>query len=159
MKVAINVVGNYHIAQEIAQNTFMEYYLKMETIEEHLIKAWLMTVAKNSAIDYVRKAFHRYETDSIEASDNTEYFVSYDSEADAIINRIVRQELIYQLLDNLKLVNNGWYEVIMVISIENKSYEEASVELGITTQVIGARLYRARGWIKENYGSKYVISK
>ncbi len=48
-----------------------------------------------------------------------------------------------------------WYYVIMDICILQMSYEEAAKHLNIEVQVLRARLYRARRYIRKKYGEEY----
>lgn len=56
---------------------------------------------------------------------------------------------------NHKYIVVEWYYVIMDICILQMSYEEAAKHLNIEVQVLRARLYRARRYIRKKYGEEY----
>jgi RNA polymerase sigma factor (sigma-70 family) len=157
MKVATDKLHDYHTAQEICQQTFLEYYLHIDNVEERLIKPWLILVAKNAAIDYFRKASNKYEykSDNIELESNSMYEIISDYGVERIVDKIVQKDFIFKIMEELKEVNKNWYEVILSISILNKSQEETAKDLGISLSILRARLYRAREWIRKNYGEEY----
>jgi RNA polymerase sigma factor, sigma-70 family len=160
MKVAANRLRCYDAAQEICQITFMEYYIKMETIEEEFIKPWLMLVARNTTIDYLRKRNVRLlRQEGIEAAEVIDYEVVYDHSAERIVRKIMSTELVYSILYELKALNPIWYELIVNIGILDRQQVIVAREMNITLSVLRARLYRARCWLRERFGDDYELCK
>lgn len=60
-----------------------------------------------------------------------------------------------RILEELYDKKKEWYYVIMDICILQMSYEEAAKHLNIEVQVLRARLYRARRYIRKKYGEEY----
>ena len=75
-------------------------------------------------------------------SDNTE----------RVITRLSHNMLTERILEELYDKKKEWYYVIMDICILQMSYEEAAKHLNIEVQVLRARLYRARRYIRKKYG-------
>ncbi|HIT88935.1 MAG TPA: sigma-70 family RNA polymerase sigma factor [Candidatus Merdenecus merdavium] len=155
MKVALDRLHDYHIAQEICQQTFLEYYVHIDRLEERLIKPWLILVTKNATVDYLRKASNRLEfgRKDVELEVTTQVISDYGVER--VVDKIIQKELIFKIMDELRIVNENWYEVIMEVTILSKPQEEVAKKLGISIKVLRARLYRAKGWIKKEYGNEY----
>lgn len=63
---------------------------------------------------------------------------------------------ICQLLEDLKEVNELWYEVIYYIFILKMGYDETAKLLDISPATLRARLYRAKNYIREKYGGEYL---
>jgi len=155
MKLAVDRIHDYDAAQEICQISFMEYYIQMNNIREEFIKPWLMLVARNASIDYLRKMNVRRDTESLEALEAIGYEIVCDSGTEKVVNKVMRTELIYEILYELKEMNPIWYEIIVSIAILERPQNEVAEELGISLSVLRARLYRARCWIRDNYGHDY----
>lgn len=51
--------------------------------------------------------------------------------------------------------NERWYEVVSGIYCSGKTYTEVADELHVSKDVVYAIIYRARRWIKRNYGKRY----
>lgn len=139
------------LAAEICQQTFVNFYQHMDTVDLDFAKAWLLHVAKNLLIDYWRKASTRKEILEVEAFGN---YVRGPAAAD-MEKQSTDKIFLCNVLEDLKQENELWYEVIEHICILEESYEEAAKQLGITPAVLRARLYRARRYIQNKYGSDY----
>ena len=62
-------IGDFHIAQEITQDTFLKAYQKLGTLKNpNQFPGWLYVIAANLANDYLRK--NRLPMESLDA-DNT----------------------------------------------------------------------------------------
>lgn len=122
----------------------------MDKVDESRIKPWLLQVAKNLLIDYWRKASTRKEflvespTGALEES-------GADME-----KQCMDRMFICRLLEDLKEVNELWYEVIYYIFILKMGYDETAKLLDISPATLRARLYRAKNYIKEKYGEEYL---
>ena len=54
-----------------------------------------------------------------------------------------------------KEVNTLWFEALMLCCVEGLSYEEASEKLNVPVDVLRARMYRARAYIRKKFGDEY----
>ena len=54
--VAYSVLGDYHLAQDVAQEAFIKAYLKRNTLESpEKVGSWLTSIARNLSLDMKRK--------------------------------------------------------------------------------------------------------
>lgn len=56
LKAAYTYSGNYDVAEDITQNTFLQLYIYYNHMNHSNIKSWLYTTAKNYALNYNKKA-------------------------------------------------------------------------------------------------------
>lgn len=56
MKAAYKYSGNYDIAEDITQSTFLQLYMYIDELKDINIKAWMYTTAKHMALNYNKKA-------------------------------------------------------------------------------------------------------
>ncbi len=153
IKIALERIGDLGVAEEICQQVFVAYYQNMEQVEEKFIKPWLILTAKNATIDYLRKnsirksrmASEYWGSVEIPARDNTE----------RIVESIASMQLSFRIMEDLKMKNEEWYQIIFMICVQGISQEEAAKYLQITPQVLRAKLYRARKYLRNKYGEEY----
>ena len=85
-----------------------------------------------------------------------QYFeVIHEDNTERVITRLSHNMLTERILEELYDKKKEWYYVIMDICILQMSYEEAAKHLNIEVQVLRARLYRARRYIRKKYGEEY----
>ena len=56
MKAAYIYSGSYEAAEDIAQDTFLKLYIGFDHFRKDNIPSWLYTTAKNTALNYKKKA-------------------------------------------------------------------------------------------------------
>jgi RNA polymerase sigma-70 factor (ECF subfamily) len=60
---AFSISRNMDLADDISQDTFLKVYRNLTTFRgEASVKTWLLTITRNTAYDYLRKAFWRKVT-------------------------------------------------------------------------------------------------
>lgn len=103
--------------------------------------------------DYLRKMQVRKDTHSINGIED--FMVIHDDNTERVITRLSHNMLTERILEELYDKKKEWYYVIMDICILQMSYEEAAKHLNIEVQVLRARLYRVRRYIRKKYGEEY----
>ena len=84
-----------------------------------------------------------------------DFMVIHEDNTERVITRLSHNMLTERILEELYDKKKEWYYVIMDICILQMSYEEAAKHLNIEVQVLRARLYRARRYIRNKYGEEY----
>jgi len=65
--ICISVIGNYHIAEDITQETFIEGFLKLASLrDKSKIGPWLCRIAKNKSYNFLSRSPHLYEYELLE---------------------------------------------------------------------------------------------
>ena len=145
---------DYQLAQEICQQVFCSFYFHIDEINEDLVKVWLMRTTRNALVDYLRRPSTRNEVtlnNDLYESGNTLTHAAVDYCEDKVIN----QDLTGRILREVKEANEAWYEVLILICVYGMSHEEAANKLQVSDQVLRARLYRARKFVREKFGDEY----
>lgn len=146
--------GDYQTAQEICQQVFCTYYSHMDEIDADLVKAWLLRCTQNAIVDHLRKNGLGKEIafrNEYQEAGNT----LTETEVDCCGNREIDMELTGRILKDVREVNESWYEVLMMICVERMSHKQAAERLHVSEQVLRARLYRARNYVREKFGDEY----
>jgi RNA polymerase sigma-70 factor (ECF subfamily) len=102
-----------------------------------MFKTWLFKIARNNAIDYLRKQSKRQvipvETLENELSDHCN-----------IENAILKDEQNKQLHNAMMHMHNEYKDALHLVYFENMSYNKASMVLGKNIKQIKNLIYRAK---------------
>ncbi len=142
-------IGDFHIAQEIAQDTFLTVYEKLETLTHHSqLAGWLYVVTNNKCKNWHRKK--RLALQSLEETDPVEIEEAYYSEfmmkerenAANQKRRAIVQKLLSQLKESERTIVNLFY-------IAEMPCEEIGRFLGMSPNTVRSKLHRARNRLKK----------
>lgn len=156
LKAAYTYSGNYNVAEDITQNTFLQLYIYYNVMNHSNIKSWLYTTAKNYALNYKKKSYREIlgqdltnEGLSTETVDSAEdLFIEEEKEHD-------RSELHERIFEALLEKNSRWYEAISLVYYLEIPQAKVAEEMGIRIEVLHSLLHRAKSWIKKNFGVEY----
>ena len=141
-------VGDFHIAQEITQDAFLNAYQKLRTLRNHnAFAGWIYVIVANLCLDWLRK--NRLPMESLDTADYSEVDkVSYsqyvaekqDTEADETRREVVK-ELLKKLPESERTVMTLHYLGEMTI-------KAVSEFIGVSPNTVKSRLSRARNRLK-----------
>ena len=142
-------IGDFHIAEDITQETFLQVYQKLETLEDPArFPRWLYVIADRLCIAWLRK--NQRHTEPLEETDiseiETEAYSRYIATERAITFAKARRDLVEELLAKLK---DGNRTVITLHYLEGMTYAEISNFLGVSENTIKSRLRRARQQLRQ----------
>ncbi|RKU16386.1 hypothetical protein C6501_05535 [Candidatus Poribacteria bacterium] len=137
-------VEDFHIAEDITQETFLKAYQKLPELKEpHSFASWLYVIATNRCNSWLRKK--RLGTQPLEDTNSAELEkATYSSYVIAEKERTVaeaQREVVKKLLAKLQESDRT---VITLYYLGGMTYEEISRFLGVSVSAIKNRLYRAR---------------
>ena len=137
-------IGDFHIAEEITQDTFLKVYDKLSTLKNpNQFSGWLYVIATNQCRAWLRKK--RIETESLDDTE-TEFidetaYSKYVAEEQAKVNVEAQREVVKKLLAKLK---ESERTVMTLHYLGEMTIEEISRFLGVSASAIKLRLHRAR---------------
>ena len=142
-------VRDFHIAEDITQETFLQVYQKLETLEDPTrFPRWLYVIADRLCIAWLRR--NRRHTEPLEETDvsevETEAYSRYVAAEHAKTFAEARRDLVEELLAKLK---EGNRTVITLHYLEGMTYAEISNFLGVSENTIKSRLRRARQQLRQ----------
>ena len=142
-------IGDFHIAEEITQDTFLKVHQKLATLKNpNQFSGWLYVIATNQCRAWLRKK--RVETESLEDTE-TEWvdeaaYSRYVAEEQAKATTETQREVVQKLLAKLK---ESERTVMTLHYFGEMTVEEISRFLGVSTSAIKLRLHRARQRLKK----------
>ena len=142
-------IGDFHVAEEITQDTFLKAYQNLSTLKEpQKFAGWLYVIATNYCKMWLRKK--GLSTQSLEDTSSAElektaysgYIIEENEQAAVETQREVVKKLLAKLQESDRTVITLYY-------LGEMSYEEISEFLGVSVASIKNRLYRARRRLKK----------
>ena len=146
---ALRKIDDFQIAEDIMQETFLQVYQRLETLEDpKLFPKWLHVIVNRRCIAWLRK--NRLQTQSLEETDiseiETEAYSRYVAEEHAETIAEAQRDLVEKLLTKLKESDR---EVITLHYFEEMTSSEIGEFLGVSENTIKSRLHRARQQLKK----------
>jgi RNA polymerase sigma-70 factor (ECF subfamily) len=137
------IVGDIYIAEDIMEQTFMLLAIKKPRDKGgSSFKTWLYTIARNLAIDYLRKKRRSNEVD-IEA------IGEIWNDENLLEEKYIKKEeqiLIRRAMNNLR---NEYRQVLWLSYFEEMSNKEISKVMKKSIRSVEAMLYRAKKALRE----------
>lgn len=137
-------IGDFHIAEDLTQETFLKAYQKLATLKDpQSFAGWLYVIATNHCKTWLRKK--RLQTQPLETTSSvelekatySEYVIDENEQTAAEVHREVVKQLLAKLQESERTVITLYY-------LGEMTYEEISNFLGVSVNSIKNRLYRAR---------------
>jgi RNA polymerase sigma-70 factor (ECF subfamily) len=132
--VILRSVANAATAEDLVQETFLRIWNRIHTfdVERGRLEGWIVTIARNRAIDYLRSLRSQPSESSatLEDLEHSGLFVTRETEAD----RLTRRKAVGAALDRL---NEEQREVLELTHFQ-----------GLTQTEIAQRLHKPLGTVK-----------
>ncbi|MYB95756.1 sigma-70 family RNA polymerase sigma factor [Candidatus Poribacteria bacterium] len=142
-------IGDFHIAEEITQDTFLKAYQKLGTLKQpQRFTGWLYVIAANNCKMWLRKK--RLQTQPLEETDSVQlekatYSQYVVEEKERTIGE-AKREVVKQLLATLQESDRT---VITLHYFSEMSAAEIGAFLGVSVNTIKSRLRRAQQRLKQ----------
>jgi RNA polymerase sigma-70 factor (ECF subfamily) len=141
-----HLMGNSEDARDLTQETFIRAYRRINQYKpDKPFLNWLMTIARNIRIDFLRRSssriHHERPCENLGESITGE---SISPDQHAILNE--RKEMIWAALDRLKPQDR---EVVILKDILELKYAEIAQIMGIPQGTVASRIYYARSMLRQ----------
>jgi RNA polymerase sigma-70 factor (ECF subfamily) len=151
----IQIVDSTDEANDIVQETFIKVWKNIHKFDQRKnLKTWIFTIAKRTAIDYLRKV----KSVSFSSIDNTETETSFGNN---IPDEGLMANEIFEENENIELIRNA----LKTVSLENKSIILLHHGEEMTFEEISDVLEKPMNTIKSQYRRtlialrKFIISQ
>lgn len=137
--VSYSVLGDYHLAQDVAQEAFIKSYLKRHTLEDpEKVGSWLTSIARNLSLDLKRKRKRMVQVMESAFHEKTHQLLEMrDSETSELV-WLALYELKEETRTSVVLYYMGGY-----------SMNEIASMLACSTSAVESRIRRARTKLKK----------
>lgn len=153
LKIVYDRTGDYHIAQDICQETFARLYGYQNDINLDMVKGWLIVVASHLTSDYKKKASSRREVPTDISRDGDD--CALEEEVARHLERAEHRRLCGHVLKALREKNRDWYEVLMLVEYLGVPRKVVAKKRGVSLSMIDYYLRKAKKWMKDNFQKEY----
>jgi len=130
-------VHDIHLAEEAADDAFMQLYIKRPKYKSSCsFKAWLYTIGKNSALDYLKKL----KRDRFSSLDDY-YYISDETD---IEGAHIHGEENIRLHNAIRKLKKEYAQVLYLIYFEELTNPEAGKVMGKSARQVSDLIYRAK---------------
>jgi len=144
--IMVKMVRNHQEAEDLTQEAFMKAFNSLSSFnDEFAFSTWLMKIASNNCIDFLRKrklrtySIHepiQYKDEKIEID-----IPDHEPTPEKQLLQSERAKMIQSAIDELP---ERYRYVILLRHKEEKSYEEISEILNLPLGAVKAQIFRAR---------------
>jgi len=139
--IAYAYTGDADDARDLAQEIFVRVFRKLDTCPDPgCFLPWLIRVARNAAVDHLRRRKARPPARDIPADEMLTLAASGPSPEEEL-NAESRRRLVYRALQKLSEINR---EIILLKDIQGLALEEISAMLNVPLGTVKSRTNRAR---------------
>jgi RNA polymerase sigma-70 factor (ECF subfamily) len=127
--IAHSIIGDRHLAEDTAQQTFAKAVRKMSNLKsKNKFAAWLAAICRNVALDVARSR------EALQSTEDLSMIAAESKENDL-------SEAVKEALNKLSASAK---EIIFLRYYDGMTYEQISAVMGISEQAINGRLRRAK---------------
>ncbi len=138
--IAYNLTKDVHLSQDIVQETFLKAYVKIDTLMDgSKTKAWLTSIARFTAIDFIRK---RSKLSEVCIEDHEELHPIQDHYP--LEEEIEARFLMSSIESNIKKLPLSQQEVMVLKVTADLSDKEIGFKLNLPPSTVKTRFHRAR---------------
>lgn len=137
---------NENDAEDITIQTFSRAFDKIKTYDDsYEFKTWLITISKNIHVDLIRKRKRNF----LNSGGNNEAITRVLDDAPSAEDRIITEQNLATLLQNIKKLKPHYQEVINLRYFNEMSYNAIAKELNEPINNVKVKLLRAKKLLAE----------
>ncbi len=145
-RFVLGLVHDTHLAQDVAQETFIKVFLK-----SHLYKlgtnfrAWLFEIARNQALSALRSRRRSPRpVTSVTLPDNTDGDLLDQLISPGMSRKLEEQEFMALFSKAVRELPDKYMEIFTRCVIQGRSYQDVAQELDLPAGTVAIRIMRAR---------------
>src|SRR5262245_55090775 len=140
--VAYKFVGRHEEAEDLTQDIFLKVFKSLDTFDRRAnFQTWLISVSRNLCIDYYRSVRKERQTIDRGVDPNDLTPASSDAGPMAALEQRDRVELLKQ---SLAALPEPLRTAILMRDIQELSYQEIAMQLGLPEGTVKSRINRGR---------------
>lgn len=147
LRYLVRLVGETE-AEDVAQEVFIKVGQALKTFRgESQLSTWVYRIATNAAIDKMRTASFRQETELIGLDDasETESPEGWSGEeTPSLEQHLMREEMYACFMDFVKRLPENYRTVVVLSELEDLPNQEIAEILGLSLETVKIRLHRGR---------------
>jgi RNA polymerase sigma-70 factor (ECF subfamily) len=138
--LAFHYVRDAAEARDLAQEIFIQVYSRLDKFSGDAFVPWLLRLARNRAIDHLRRRKARPPADDVVIDEQTQLADHSESPEDAWVNDR-RKQLVHRAIGEMTDQNR---EMILLKEIQGMNFKEIAEMLQVPLGTVKSRSHRAR---------------
>jgi RNA polymerase sigma-70 factor, ECF subfamily len=138
--IAYHYVGNAEDSRDLAQEIFIRLYHTLDSVDSEIFLPWIIRVARNASIDFLRRRRCRPPSSDILADDMRGLESATPTPEEQLADHD-RRRIVYRALRKLTEINR---EMIILKEIQGLELQEIAALLGVPLGTVKSRSNRAR---------------
>lgn len=143
--ICYKLTGDYFMAEDLTQETFLSAFQKYDTFDGANEKAWICRIATNKSIDFLRGANRR----NIPTEES--FFEMTVERRGSPEDICIEEEVKMRLTKHCGELKPPYNEVAKAYYLEELSPKEIALRRGQNLKTIQTQIYRAREMLKKIY--------
>lgn len=161
--VIYGMVAQKETAEELTQETLIKLYNKLSQFDEDRpLKPWLLRIASNTAISYLRKNSKLVSLDAMgdagqwKESDHPPLYQTKEVDE---INRLNTKYKTQEVLETLNTLDPKFREALTLRYVEELSYEEIAQTMDIPINTVRTWIRRGRNKLMDAVAANHLTDK
>lgn len=144
--ICYKITGDYFIAEDLTQETFLSVFQKYDTFDGGNEKAWICRIATNKSIDYVRSAGHK----GVPTEDD--FFEGITEKRGSPEELCMEEEIKRGLKVSCESLKPPYDEIAKDYYLKEMSAAQIAGKRNANLKTIQTQIYRARDMLRKIYG-------
>lgn len=149
--ICYKITGDYFIAEDLAQETFLSVFQKYGTFDGNNEKAWICRIATNKSIDYMRSAGNR----GIPTEDD--FFEIVTEKSRGPEEQCMEEEVKSRLKEICRSLKPPYNEIARDYYLKEMSAQEIAHSRNVNLKTVQTQIYRARDLLRKIYGKEGAV--
>lgn len=146
--ICYKITGDYFIAEDLAQETFLSVFQKYDSFDGSNEKAWICRIATNKSIDYMRSARSR----AVPTEDD--FFEVVTEKRKGPEEQCMEEEIKSRLAENCRSLKPPYNEIARDYYLREMSAQEIAHSRNVNLKTVQTQIYRARDLLRKIYGKE-----
>lgn len=146
--ICYKITGDYFIAEDLAQETFLSAYQRYDTFDGQNEKAWLCRIATNKSIDYIKSAGTRI------VPTQEDFFATLVQQREGPEEQCIEQEIKGRLYEYCKKLKPPYDEIARAYYLEEMTAAQIAEKKKMKVKSVQTQIYRARSMLQKLYGKE-----
>ena len=145
-RFVLGLVHDTHLAQDVAQETFIKVFLKSHLYRVGTnFRAWLFEIARNQALSALRSRRRAPRpVTSVTLPDNTDGDLLDQLISPGMSRKLEEQEFMALFSKAVRELPDKYMEIFTRCVIQGRSYQDVAEELDLPAGTVAIRIMRAR---------------
>ena len=149
-RFALSLTRDASDAEDVVQETFLRAYRSWHTFQTGSdCRRWLFTICRNAFLRSRERHRLEVELEDGDAEALSAMRIHQTMITDGTDNLLARIDLAPALTNALASLDEPFRSAVLLVDVEDQSYEAASEVLGVPIGTVRSRLFRGRRYLQE----------